>query len=63
MEADRTELNNLAEKHSDKVKELTALYDAWAKRCNVLPWDKVPPVLSATANVVRSTRVTFVARP
>ncbi len=38
MEADRTELNNLAEKHPDKVKEMIALYDAWAKRANVVPW-------------------------
>ena len=33
LEADRTELHNLADKHPDKVKELAALWDAWAKRC------------------------------
>jgi len=38
MEADRTELNNLAEKMPDKVKELATLYDQWAKRCGVVPW-------------------------
>jgi arylsulfatase len=38
MEADRTELNNLAGRNPDKVKELSTLYDAWAKRCNVEPW-------------------------
>jgi len=38
MEADRTELSDLAAKHPDNVKELVALYDAWAKRANVLPW-------------------------
>ena len=35
MEADRTELNNLAKKYPDKVKELTKLYDGWVKRCNL----------------------------
>jgi arylsulfatase len=37
-------LNNLAAAHHEKVAELAALYDAWAKRCNVLPWEQVPPV-------------------
>jgi len=35
--ADRTELNNLAEKHPGKVKELGAQWEAWAVRANVLP--------------------------
>jgi len=38
LEADRTELNNLAEKSPEKVKELAALYDRWTKRCGVMPW-------------------------
>ena len=33
MEADRTEQNNLASKMPEKVKELSGLYEAWAKRC------------------------------
>ena len=37
IEADRTELNNLAAKYPDKVKELSAQWDAWAARANVLP--------------------------
>jgi arylsulfatase len=36
LEADRTELNNLAGKYPDKVKELDGLYQGWAKRCGVL---------------------------
>jgi len=44
METDRTELNNLSDKHPDKVKELAALYQEWANRCGVLPWNQVPPV-------------------
>lgn len=38
LEADRTELNNLAEKRPKKVKELAGLYNQWAKRCGVMPW-------------------------
>jgi arylsulfatase A-like enzyme len=37
LDADRTELNNLATKYPDKVKELAAQWDAWAERANVLP--------------------------
>jgi arylsulfatase A-like enzyme len=35
MEADRTELNNLATPMPKKVKALSVLYDAWANRCFV----------------------------
>jgi arylsulfatase len=42
-EADRTELNNLASKCPDKVKEMAALYENWARRCNVLPPERLPP--------------------
>ncbi|MGB9624664.1 MAG: hypothetical protein ACPMAQ_07345 [Phycisphaerae bacterium] len=38
IEADRTELNNVAQRHPEKVSELADLYDAWAKRCGVMPW-------------------------
>ncbi len=38
LEADRTELHDLAGKHPDKVQELTALYEGWATRCGVRPW-------------------------
>jgi len=38
LEADRTELQDLAAANPDKVKELSALYDAWAKRAHVEPW-------------------------
>jgi arylsulfatase len=34
---DRTELNNLAARHPDKVKALAARWDEWAKRTNALP--------------------------
>jgi arylsulfatase len=38
LEADRTELNNLIDDHPDKAEEMKALYEAWASRCDVLPW-------------------------
>jgi len=41
LEADRTELNNLAGEYPDKVKELEKLYNDWAKRCNVVPWSEM----------------------
>lgn len=41
LEADRTELNNLADKHPDRVKAMVDKYQAWADRCGVLRWDQV----------------------
>ncbi|MBN2316095.1 MAG: arylsulfatase [Sedimentisphaerales bacterium] len=35
MQADRTELNNLADTYPDKAKELSKLYDGWVKRCHL----------------------------
>ncbi len=46
VEADRTELNDLAQKHPDKVKELVALHGAWAERCGVQPWPVRKPSAS-----------------
>jgi len=51
IEADRTELHNLVAQHPDKVKELTALYEAWAARCQVIPPEDLPrarPIIPAT---------------
>ncbi len=41
MEADRTELNDLSNNHPEIVQELKELYDAWAAKCNVKPWDEI----------------------
>jgi arylsulfatase len=38
MEADRTELNDLAQKHPKIAEQLAAMYEGWAKRSNVAPW-------------------------
>lgn len=40
--ADRSELNDLAPKHPEKVKKLAALYDQWAKERNVVEWTTLP---------------------
>lgn len=36
LKNDRTEMENLASKHPDKVKALSGLYDKWASRCGVI---------------------------
>lgn len=38
LEADRTELHDLAAKEPERVKEMAARWEAYAKRANVLPW-------------------------
>ncbi|MCH2660981.1 arylsulfatase [bacterium] len=38
IEKDRTELNDVSGEHPELVQELSRLYEAWAKRCNVMPW-------------------------
>src|SRR5262249_46307544 len=42
MEADRSELHDLAARHPERVKELVAKWEAWAKRANVVPWPWKP---------------------
>jgi len=41
MEADRTELHDLAAGHPDRVRDMAAQYEAWARRCGVIPREKV----------------------
>ena len=41
IEADRTETNNVVKDHPDTVRELTALYEQWADRCDVVPWNEL----------------------
>lgn len=41
MQADRTEMHDLAAVHPDRVREMVALYDAWAARCGVIPREKI----------------------
>ena len=41
LEADRTETNNLANSNREKAKQLAALYQQWANRAGVVPWDEL----------------------
>ena len=41
IEADRTELSDLAAVHPEVVEELEAIFQAWEKRCEVQPWDNI----------------------
>ena len=47
MEADRTELNDLSAIHPERVTEMALQYEAWAKRCGVLPRDKIVELMSS----------------
>ena len=41
MEADRTEMNNLGARSPDRVTELAKLWQIWADRVGVQPWDNI----------------------
>jgi arylsulfatase len=43
LDADRGEMVDLAAQRPAKVAELSRRYDAWARRCGVVPWDDVRP--------------------
>ncbi|MGH9846764.1 MAG: hypothetical protein ACREEM_49325 [Blastocatellia bacterium] len=47
LEADRTEMRDLAAKQPEKVKELSAQWDAWAARAQVLPVGAWRPAVRA----------------
>lgn len=56
--ADRTESNNLAATHPAKVKELSALYDDWARRCHVIDPEDLPrarPIIPAQLEAGKQT--------
>jgi arylsulfatase len=48
MQADRTELHDLSAVQPERVEEMKALYEQWAKRCDVLPVDQLPPARPIT---------------
>jgi arylsulfatase len=41
MVADRTELNDLAAEHPERVRDMQAQYEAWATRCGVKPREQI----------------------
>jgi arylsulfatase len=43
LEADRTELNDLAERYPEKLAGMKELYESWAKRCGAMPWPVKKP--------------------
>jgi arylsulfatase len=43
LEADRTEMNDLASRMPDKTNHLISDYTAWAQRCGVAPWEEIRP--------------------
>ena len=47
MVADRTEMNDLAAKHPDRVRAMENLYAGWAARCGVIPRDKILELMKA----------------
>lgn len=47
MEADRTEMHDLAGQHPQRVAEMSAQYDVWADRCGVIPRDKILALMKA----------------
>jgi arylsulfatase len=62
MEADRTELHNIADQHLDRVKAMAAAYAEWAKFVGVLPWPmpQTPPAqqhFMDSADYLRDDRI------
>lgn len=47
LEADRTELHDLADQHPERVQDMVSQYDAWAARCGVIPREKVLEVMKS----------------
>jgi arylsulfatase A-like enzyme len=41
LERDRTELNDVASAHPDRVRDMAAQYEVWARRCGVIPREKI----------------------
>jgi arylsulfatase len=53
MEADRTELHDLAAVHPERVADMARQYEAWAKRCGVIDREKII-ALMASQGVTRA---------
>jgi arylsulfatase len=47
VEADRTEIRDLAGEQPERLKEMAAKWESWARRANVLPWIWQPPYSGA----------------
>ena len=49
MEADRTEMRDVAAEEPERVRKLVTRWEAWARRANVLPWIWTPPYAARSA--------------
>ncbi len=47
MDADRTELHDLAAREPQRVQEMAEQYEAWAERCGVIPREKIVALMSS----------------
>jgi arylsulfatase A-like enzyme len=47
LEADRTEMHDLAAQHPQRVREMSEQYAAWAERCGVMPREKILDLMKA----------------
>ncbi len=47
MDADRTELHDVAAQHPERVADMAREYDAWAERCGVIPRQTIVALMSS----------------
>ena len=47
LEADRTELHDLAPQYPERVADMAGQYDAWAARCGVIPREQIVTLMSS----------------
>jgi arylsulfatase len=47
MEADRTELSDIAAQHPERVADMARQYEEWAKRCGVIPRDRIVSLMKS----------------
>ena len=52
IDADRTELNNLAKSEPGVVAELEIIFKNWAERCDVKPWEEILAIRGIGRSVV-----------
>ncbi|HBO45568.1 MAG TPA: arylsulfatase [Planctomycetaceae bacterium] len=57
LDADRTETRDVSKQHPEIVARLSVLYDNWARRTEVLPWEevKIPWIAPESNPQIRST--------
>lgn len=57
LKEDRTETNDLAHTYPEKVKRMERIYETWALKSNVLPWEELEiPVVAGDKSPLTRTR-------